>query len=394
MQPRVLLAFAALLALGPTGACTSDLPAPNNYVPGSAGVDSSGNLEVGCEDIPDAAVGAMFDYTPVVTGAGGEAVTWSADDLPSGLAIDPRTGQITGVPTAEGTATVAVTVSTEDGMRTAMCELNVNPALEVDIDLVLENVPYCLRPGMRTLLDVVVPGTGDGSPITCTHEGGTGDGRRPAGISVGRESCEIEGVVEEDRYGTWVFSVRGEQNGASVHVPYCVTNDDTSGYEITVDHSGLGDMNIDGTLVPIVRRFNPDAGIAFGDDGDPRFEIVDQDSCGTNACFYGYSYAVRVGSQFEGSPNLGNRSQGTQGLLRDETTMQPIGFFHSLFWDRSGAVDDAFKTRPWTVNIDLAYCIADNEGDPDDDEDGPCESGNIVPNAGGEFEVSILMIPD
>jgi hypothetical protein len=241
---------------------------------------------------------------------------------------------------------------------------------------------------MSTLQDVVVDGTGDGSPITCTWDSGTGDGRAPAGISVGRDSCAIEGTVEEDRFGTWVFIVRGEQSGASVHVPYCVTNDESSGYEVTVEHSGLGDMGIDGTLIPIVRRFNPNAAIDFGGGGDPRFEIIDQDACG-NACFFGYQYIISVGSPFVGAPDLNPAM-----LLTDETTDQPIGFFHSLLWARPNAVEDEFKTRPWAATVDLAYCIADSEGDPDDENDGPCEGPQIGPNAGARFEASILMIPE
>jgi hypothetical protein len=381
MQPRVFLAFVAGLM-----ACTSDLPAPNNYEPSSAGIDSAGGLEVGCEDIPAAAVGAEFDYTPMISGAGDALLSFAAMDLPAGLSIDATTGQITGVPTAEGTATIEVSVTTDgNAMDVTMCELQVNPALDVDLDLVVDTVPFCLRPGMQTLHDLVVDGTGDGSEITCTWEGGNGDGRPPAGISVGLESCAIEGTVTENRYGTWVFIVRGEQSGASVHVPYCVTNEERPDYDVTVDHSGLGGMGIDGTLIPIMRRYNPSAAISFGEGGDPRFEIIDADSCGANACFYGFHFSISTGSPFAGTPSLSPNER-----IDDPG---PIGFFHSLRWSRPDPVEEEFRTRPWTVNIDLSYCLSDTRGDPDDPDDGPCEGTNILPNAGALFEASILMIP-
>jgi hypothetical protein len=386
MQPRDFLAFVA--AIGFT-ACTSDLPAPNNYEPSSAGVDSAGGVQLACDDIPDAAVGAEFDYTPAISGAEGATLLFEAPDLPGGLALDPASGRITGVPTTEGSFTIGVSV-TIDGiaMEETMCELQVNPALQVDLERVVGEVPFCLRPGGDTLHDVIVEGTGDGSDPTCTWDGGSGDGRPPAGISVGLETCEIEGTIEEDRYGTWVFIVRGEQNGVSVHVPYCVTNEEQQEYDVTVDHSGLADRGIDGTLIPIMRRFNPSAAINFGSDGDPRFEIIGEDACGANACFYGYAFMITVGSPFVGDVEF--RPNDT---IDDPMSGQPIGFFHSLFLSRPDPVEEAFRTRPWALTMDVAYCLADSNGDPDNDQDGPCEGNNIRPNAGAEFEISVLMVP-
>jgi hypothetical protein len=378
---RRVLCFACAAVFG----CTSDLPAPNNYEPSSAGIDSAGGLDVTCDDIPAAAVGAEYAYTPTIDGAGGAMLSFVATNLPAGLSIDAATGEITGVPEAEGTATIEVTVTSDDMMNAiVMCELDVNPTLDVDLDLVVDTVPFCLRPGNDTLLDIVVEGTGDGSPITCTHDRGVGDGRPPAGISVNADTCEIEGTIDEERFGTWVFIVRGEQNGRSVHVPYCITNDMPTGYSISMEHSGLGDMGIDGTLVPITRRYNPNAAIDFGGGGDPLVEITDTDSdpsCGTNACFYGYSFSVNTASPFEGTPSF-----TPNDLLRDEETDQPIGFFHEIEWGRGSPVDEEFRTRPWAVNIDLWYCIADSAG--------PCDGDNVRANGEAEFEASILMIPE
>ncbi len=394
MRLRVA-SFVALPACGLLVACTSDLDAPDAYTEPSvsAGNGTAGTLDVDCDTFPDGAIGAEYDFTPMVSAQDDGTRTWSAANLPGGLDIDPADGRISGSPTEEGTFSIELTVIDSAGMSTSTCDIDVNAGLEVDNDLVVDTLPFCLRPGTQTLLDVVVDGTGDGTPIRCDHPSGSGNGRRPPGISVNADTCEIEGTVDDDRLGSYVFIVRGVQSGAEVWVPYCVINDEPSGYDISLDHSGLGAMNQDATLVPIVREFNPNASISVGEQDDPRFEIIDGDSCGNNSCFYGFAFQINA-SPFEAD----ELSLNPNDILDDENT-DPVGFFHEL--TISGPeVPDEFKDRPWAVNIALDYCIADNEGlpdsqeDPDNPDDGPCEGAqNVRANGDGNLDISILMLP-
>ena len=57
-------------------------------------------------------------YSASLTGAGGVApYSWTATGLPPGLALDPASGVIAGVPTAKGTFQVGVTLSDASGQR-------------------------------------------------------------------------------------------------------------------------------------------------------------------------------------------------------------------------------------------------------------------------------------
>ena len=381
MRLRVAASLLALPVSGLFGACTSDLDAPDAYTEPSAGNDTAGDLGLDCDALPQGAVGADYDFTPEVSAMDDGSRTWMAETLPEGLSIDESSGRISGVPTTEGTTSVEFTVMDATGMAATTCDIVINEGLDVNIDLVVDEVPGCLRPGGQTLLDFVVEGTGDGSPITCDHQGGNGNGARPAGISVNPDTCAIEGTIMEDRYGTWVFMVRGEQSGAEVWVPYCVSNDEPSGYDITIDHSGLADAGEDGTLVPILRRFNPGASVAVGEDGDPLFSIVDPDSCGDNSCFFGFAFSIN-GSPFD--PDT--FAITNDAILQDDAGGGPQGFTHGL--EIAGPqVAEEFQDRPWTVNVALDYCLADS--------DGPCDGAdNVRANGEGNIEVSILMVPE
>lgn len=379
MRPRVAASLLALPVAGLFGACTSDLDAPDAYTEPTAGNDTAGDLGLDCEAFPQGAVGADYDFTPDVSAMDDGTRTWLAETLPDGLEIDADSGRITGVPTMAGTTSVDFTVMDSSGMAATTCDIVINEGLDVNVDLVVDEVPGCLRPGEETLLDLVVEGTGDGTAITCDHPGGTGNGSRPAGISVNPDTCAIEGTVTEDRFGTWVFMVRGSQSGAEVWVPYCVSSEDQGGYDVSVDHSGLGDMGVDASLVPILRRFNPGASVAVGEAGDPLFTILDPTSCGANTCFFGFAFSINA-SPFDAE----TFSIDDDTIVTDGSG--PQGFTHGMSI-AGPQVDEAFRDRPWTVNIALDYCLSDT--------DGPCDGAeNVRANGDGNVEFSILMVPE
>ncbi len=370
----------ALSAAGILGACTSDLDAPDAYSEPSisAGNDSAGDLGLDCDAFPEGAVGADYDHTPELLSMDDGSRSWMAETLPEGLAIDERSGRITGTPASAGTTSVEFSVMDSLGMATTACDIVINEGLDVDQALVIDEVPFCVRPGEETLLDLVVDGTGDGTPIRCDSDGGTGNGRRPAGISVNAETCAIEGAISEDRFGTWVFIVRGVQSGAEVFVPYCVTNDASGGYDVAVDHSGLSDDGVDATLVPIFRTFNPGAALAVGEDNDPLFTITSPDDCGAS-CFFGFAFNINASPFDADTFSITNASITTGGG-------GPEGFTHGLSIG-GPQVDEAFQDRPWTVNVALDYCLSDTEG--------PCEGAdNVRANGEGGIEFSILMVPE
>jgi hypothetical protein len=151
----------------------------------------------------------------------------------------------------------------------------------------------------------------------------------------------------------------------------------------------LEDDGIDGTLIPIMRLFNPSAAINFGQNMDPLVTVTDDDSCAPNTCFHGYAFNINASPFDAGTLNLEPDPQ-----VLDDSSGEPIGFQHALTISRPDPVDEEFRTRPWTVNIALDYCIADNQGDPDDNLDGPCEGAtNIRQNGEAMFMASILMNP-
>lgn len=375
MRPRAsfVVFVLPLLAAG----CTSDLNAPSNYkIPEGAESTGPGPIALECGEVPRGAVAANYSHTPTAMG-GDESYTFESPDLPDGLVIDAATGAITGNPTTAGTFDFTVNVvDTAGGMGSQMCTVEISERLGVDLDAaLLADQPYCLTGG--SLLDFIVPGTGDGSPIVCEHSAGSGNGRRPDGISVNAEACTIEGTLQETRFGTYVFVMRGEQNGVSVHMPYCVTQDNADfAYDVSADHSGLTDA----ALVPIGRRFNPNASFSVGEDGDPLFNVIDAAACGANSCFFGFSFGINSSPFDADTFALPNRS-----LVYDDM-MAPIGFTHGLQID-GPEVSEEFKTRPWVVNISLDYCLSENDVD--------CEgAGNTVANGDGHLELGIIMVPE
>ncbi len=380
MRPSTAKILAFLGFFGFASACTTDLPAPDNYASASATAADTGvptDLGVDCGMPPLAAVAA--DYTHTVTAQGGMApYSFSATGLGS-LSIDALSGTISGKPDAEGTLNATITVTDALGATASTtCDITVRPRLGAQIP---DGKPMpCVTQG-ETLLDFLVPDTGDGSPITCSTPGGSGNGKIPAGISVDPDTCQIQGSITEDRYGTWVWIVEGQQNGVSVYVPYCATNDTQApgAYGITVFHGG--DLQTNKALVPARGTFQPGAPISFGDPNaeDPRFEITDPASCG-NPCFFGFAFFINA-SPFDGS----TFSLNPRGLLED-ANMQNIGMFHHM--SVSGqAVPAAFEDRPWVVNVSLDYCLSNV------DQATCMGADNVKANGNGNLEFAVVMFP-
>jgi alpha-tubulin suppressor-like RCC1 family protein len=73
------------------------------------------DLAVASSSLPGGEVGVPYAASPQVAG-GAAPYTWSASGLPAGLSIDAATGQISGRPTATGSANVTLTVRDADGI--------------------------------------------------------------------------------------------------------------------------------------------------------------------------------------------------------------------------------------------------------------------------------------
>ena len=373
--PRLLLALSPALVLPLTlggAGCTSDLPAPYDYdVLEPPPPDNE--LMVDCANLPVTAEGARYSQMPTITGQLEDArYRYSATDLPAGLVIDEGSGIISGTVEVErGTYSFEVIVEDEDDPEayraSGTCSLEVRPRLTAPIAV----DTACLRPG-QDLRDLVVDGTGDGTPITCDIPGGNGNGRRPNGIEADGDGCTVTGTIAEDRYGTWTFMLRGSQSGAEVFVPYCVENDEPQDYEIVGRHSGSDDA----ALQPIVREYDPSAPFTVGADMDPRYEISAPGICGAS-CFFAYSF-FRTNAPIDNDDGF---SLDPDGLLQDEMG-DNVGFFHEL--RVSGpAVPEEFRNRPWILSASIRYCIS-----------GVDDGCDEIPEDAPALELGLIMVPD
>ncbi len=370
MRSRLLLASTGLVLLTHV-ACTSDLPAPTNYIEQEPPAPPN-ELELDCAALDRTAVGATVDFEVVATGQiEGAAYEFTAPDLPMGLTINAGSGVIGGSVEAEpGSYTFDVVISDIDDpeMYTAStsCTVDVRPRLNAPITVA---AAPCLQGNDASLLDLIDTSTGDGTPITCDFAAGEGDGRLPAGITIDEENCRLQGSITDTRYGTWVLAMRGSQSGAAVYVPYCVTNDVQDGYEIRGGHSG----ETDNTLEPMLVRYDPNEAVTVGPALDPRFEAISPGACGA-ACYFQYSFSRTV------SP-IANFTLEPDGLVNNEM-MQPVGFFHTFSTDVP--VNSEFARRPWVMSVAVRSCLTGTQGG----------CGDIEAEGDGYFEFGLVMLPD
>lgn len=368
-----------ILITGALTSCTSDLDAPFNYQ--VATTTGPGPLTADCGMPPVAAVGA--EYSHVLDASGGEGAYTFVGTLPPGLIIDATTGEISGIPTTAESASFDITVTdAADGTATTTCTVEVGPRISVALDLATR--PYCIDGAAgNTLLEHVVAGTGDGTAITCDHTGTSGNGTLPDGISIDPMTCEVVGTVSETRVGTWAFAVRGTQSGAEVFLPYCVTQATPAAgtYPLAVDHTGMTDQ----LLVPWTNTFNPDATLSIGVPGDPLVTVTDNGDCPGGSCTFSFSFFINASPFDLEEPNGDSKQVVTGALKGDDGTNDNLT--HGVSLSTNDPVDDAFKNRPWVVNLDLDYCFSENAADCDTEL-------NPDPEFNSFLEFSVIMVPD
>lgn len=330
-------------------------------------------LTVDCGSPPAAAQGAKYDHQPSASG-GVPGYEWSATGLPDGLTINKNTGEINGTPTTPGDYTIELTVQdADDTVAMTTCPLvTVNDQLSVDYPA-LEGDGPCIVAGGVTILDYLKGG--DGSPITCTAPGGTGDGKLPAGITIDPDTCAAVGSVAETRYGGWAWIVAAEQSGVRVHAPYCANQplQAPKAYGIVGSHSGGQDNEI----VPMLVKVKPGEALRFDGDADPVFDIT-KGSCG-DSCFFGFLYRVTA-SPF-GAGDCKSDKDGCFGLcpliadanepdgdkmiqcsLLPKMGTPKLGFTHEM-WAKGDVLPAEFETRPFIIQWSLDYCVSSVQAD-------------------------------
>lgn len=359
---------------GSTGAAESSTGFDTLADGSGGGTTEAPSVEVGCGDPPAGAIGAEYEHAfevdpPEASG------TWTVEGLPEGLSFSPFGGELSGAPTEEGSYEVTVSFDGASGVGVATCALEIGPALSVDLSALARP---CLGP--EDAVTDILSG-GDGSAVTCTTPSSNGSGTRPDAVTVNEETCEIEGAPTAAEWGTWVWITAVRQSGAEVAVPFCITQDTPPEDSFQVTMTRRGDADV--LLEPLVGSFAVEGPLAFGGDGDPRFEVTG--GCGGGACFYGFSFNAGA------SPFGGDCGQdtclglGPSAVITDDAG-SPIGFSHEMF-AFGPPVGESFTGRPFVLPWEVTYCIADNDTDCDG-------SDAILANAGARVHVSVLMLPE
>lgn len=97
-----------------TGSDPAPTPAPGASTGGNTAPTISGNAP------RTAVVGSLYQFQPIAADADGDALTFTAGNLPPWASLDPATGRISGTPTAADIgAHEAITVTVADGSARA-----------------------------------------------------------------------------------------------------------------------------------------------------------------------------------------------------------------------------------------------------------------------------------
>ncbi len=309
--------------------------------------------------LPDGTVGTLYDQT--VSGSGGAAPYTFAltnGSLPTGLTLNPSTGQISGTPTAAGTFNFDITATDANGC-TGVTSYSITmscPAITVN--------PSTLPDGtVGALYDQTVSGSGGTAPYTFTVTNGS----LPTGLTLNPSTGQISGTPSVA--GPFNFDITAtDANGCSGVTSYSVTMScpsiavlpatlpgGTTGvlYDQTVAGSGGTapyTFNVSSGALPTGLTLNPTTGQITGtptESGTFNFDITATDIFG---CIGTTSYSVTI-SCATITIIPATLPDGVTGTLYDQTLSGSGGTAPYTFAVTGGSLPTGLTLNPTTGQI-------------------------------------------